>query len=218
MPKGISLLYNKRFSVFYDLLISILTFFGGGEKKYRNKILDMAVPQIGDKILDLCCGTGTLTTLIGERLNASGIVIGIDYSHEMIELAREKIKDIPNVKYQVGDGRYLPFKNLTFDKVFICMALHEMLTNDRKMVIKEMYRVLKNEGMGIFIEFDQPKKPTLRYKLIIKMEEFWDKETIEDFKGANLENELIETGFIITKTALALGSCIRIMVTKKVHK
>ncbi|MEW6097475.1 MAG: class I SAM-dependent methyltransferase [bacterium] len=214
MSNGINSFYNK-FSICYDFLITLLAFFAGGEKKYRNKIVDLAEIQKGERILDLCCGTGTLTKLISQRLNNSGMVIGIDYSDEMIELAREKSKDIPNIKYNISDGRNLPFKNLSFDKVFICMALHEMLAEHRKMVIGEMYRVLKNDGVGIFIEFDQPEKPCLRYKLIIKIEEFWDKEALEDFKKTNLQKELKEAGFIITKTELTLGNCIRIMVARK---
>jgi len=214
MSAEISLLY-KRFSGCYGLFLTLLTFLAGGEKKYRNKIVDMAEVKNGEKILDLCCGRGTLTKLISQRLHGSGVVIGLDYSQEMLELAKEKTKGRANIKYQAGDGRYLPFKDLSFDKVFLCMALHEMLANDRKIVIKEAYRVLKNDGLGIFIEFDHPKKPSLRYKLIIKMEEFWNKEAIDDFKKANLLNELKEVGFIMRKTELALGNCIRIIVEKK---
>ncbi|MFH1563223.1 MAG: class I SAM-dependent methyltransferase [Nitrospirota bacterium] len=199
----------------YDLLINILTFFAGGDKRYRKKILDMAEPSPGERILDLCCGTGTLTKLICERGNDSGVVIGVDYSYEMLLLAEEKTNHLSNIKYSVADGKYLPFRDLSFAQVFICMALHEMPVNDRKKVIKEVYRVLKDDGMGIFIEFDQPEKPTFRYKLVIKMEEVWDKEAIGDFKKANFIDELKEGGFIMTKTALALGNCIRIMVMKK---
>lgn len=215
MSEEISSFY-KRFSGCYDLFISFLTFFAGGERKYRNKIVEMAEVREGEKILDLCCGTGTLTKLIDQRLHNSGLVIGLDYSEEMIDLAREKTKDRPHIQYQISDSRYLPFKNSSFDKVFICMALHEMLAYDRKMVIEEMYRVLKNEGRGIFIEFDQPQKPSLRYKLIMKIEEFWDFETIEDFKRTNFKNELENAGFIITKTELVLGNCIRIIVAKTI--
>jgi len=213
MSEGINSFY-QRFSICYDLLITILTFLAGGEKKYRKKIVEMGKVKNGEKILDLCCGTGRLTKLISQRLQGSGVVIALDYSREILELAKEKTKGSSNIKYQVGDGRHLPFKNLSFDKVFICMALHEMLANDRQMVIKEAYRVLKNDGLGIFVEFDHPKKPSLLYKLIIKIEEFWDKEVIEDFKKVNFPDELKKVGFIITKTELALGNCIRIIVAK----
>lgn len=209
-------MYEKLF----NLLISILTLLAGGEKRYRKKILDMAgIKQVvNEKILDLCCGTGTLTRLISQQIKGfGGFVIGVDYCPEILGLACKRTRDYQNLSYQIADARSLPFKDNYFAQVFICMALHEMYIEERIIVINEIYRVLKNNGIGIFVDFDQPRKPGLQYKLVTRIEEFMDKEAFGDFKSYKLKEEIEKAGFEIKKTDLALGNCIQIIVAQSIE-
>ena len=91
----------------------------------------------GERILDLGCGTGTLTAEIA----ASGAeVLGIDYSAEMIEAAHGKF---PQLQFEVCDARTLPFCN-EFDGVFSNAALHWIPEADK--VIEGVSRALKTNG------------------------------------------------------------------------
>src|SRR3990172_2919489 len=82
----------RRLARFYDPLIKLVFLPCGGEKRFRKRCLDFAALSEGDRVLDLCCGTGTLTHLIAERIGASGQVIGLDLSPAMLERARQKSK------------------------------------------------------------------------------------------------------------------------------
>ena len=76
-------------------------------------------PQEGERILDLGCGTGTLTAQIAGQ---GARVTGVDHSREMIESAREKY---PGLVFDVADGQALSYA-AEFDAVFSNAALHWM--------------------------------------------------------------------------------------------
>jgi len=76
-------------------------------------------PRAGERILDLGCGTGTLTAQIARQ---AALVTGIDRSPEMIESAREKYVDL---RFELKDGQDLTYAG-EFDAVFSNAALHWM--------------------------------------------------------------------------------------------
>jgi trans-aconitate methyltransferase len=83
-------------------------------------LLDLLAIRPGERILDLGCGTGELTS----RIVAAGAdVLGLDASPRMIEAARERF---PGATFVVGDGQDLAFHQ-EFDAVFSNAALHWML-------------------------------------------------------------------------------------------
>lgn len=76
-------------------------------------------PAADERILDLGCGTGTLTADIAQR---GARVTGVDRSPEMISTAREKY---PNLRFEVVDGQELAYRE-EFEAVFSNAALHWM--------------------------------------------------------------------------------------------
>jgi len=80
-------------------------------------LLEWLAPQKGERILDLGCGTGQLSSEIA----ANGAeVVGVDRSPEMVAEARNKF---PALRFEVCDARSLTFEN-DFDAVFSNAALH----------------------------------------------------------------------------------------------
>jgi trans-aconitate methyltransferase len=80
-------------------------------------LVDLLKPKAGERILDLGCGTGVLTSEIASR---GAEVYGIDRSIEMIEQAKSKF---PALRFEVADARELKF-NDEFDAVFSNAVLH----------------------------------------------------------------------------------------------
>ncbi|MEI9951584.1 MAG: class I SAM-dependent methyltransferase [Pseudomonadota bacterium] len=76
-------------------------------------------PRAGERILDLGCGTGTLTAQIARQ---GARVMGVDRSTAMIQSAQEKYADL---SFQVADGQDLTYA-AEFDAVFSNAALHWM--------------------------------------------------------------------------------------------
>src|SRR5512136_2308231 len=73
---------------YYDLLMKFLTL--GRERTLRETTVNLAQIKTGDKVLEVGCGTGTLTLAAKERAGQSGDVHGIDAAPEMIAVARRK--------------------------------------------------------------------------------------------------------------------------------
>ena len=111
--------------------------------QYGESLIKLLDPKPEDRILDLGCGSGQLTSKINELAKE---VIGIDKSPEMINDARSKY---PNINFQVADASNFNFEN-KFDAIFSNATLHWVL--DYKNAIKCMYDSLKTKSK-IVVEF-----------------------------------------------------------------
>lgn len=100
-------------------------------------VVELLAAKSGERILDLGCGTGTLTAEIA----ASGAqVVGVDRSHEMIDEARKKF---PALRFEVCDARLLTFSS-EFDAVFSNAVLHWI--PDAAQVIEGVSHALRPGG------------------------------------------------------------------------
>ncbi len=101
-------------------------------------VVDLLDPQENEKILDLGCGDGTLSIEI-QKSNAQ--VSAVDLSTNMVSKAKEK-----GIEAYVMSVTNLDFKN-EFDAVFSNAVLHWV--KDSEMAIKNIYKVLKDDGRFI---------------------------------------------------------------------
>ena len=108
---------------------------GGFVAELGGAALDLLDPQPGERILDVGCGEGTLTTKIVER---GATVLGIDNSPEMIEAARAKGID---AVLMAAEG--LPFTS-EFDAAFSNATLHWVL--EKEQAARAIFRALKSGG------------------------------------------------------------------------
>ena len=95
-----------------------------------------------ENILDVGCGPGSVTKDIAHL--TKGKVIGVDYSENMIKVAKNILKDYDNIELKVGGAEKLPFNNNTFD-IVTCNLLLMWADNPQK-VVNEMARVVKPGG------------------------------------------------------------------------
>ncbi|HSB10846.1 MAG TPA: methyltransferase domain-containing protein [Blastocatellia bacterium] len=87
--------------------------------KHGRGVIELLAPQPGERILDLGCGTGHLTSQIA---GAGAEVVGIDKSTTMIEEARRLY---PNLRFEIADATDFHFDE-PFDAVFSNAAIHWM--------------------------------------------------------------------------------------------
>ena len=100
-------------------------------------VVELLAPARGERILDLGCGTGHLTSLIAE---SGAEVVGIDSSEDMVRVASE---NYPNIRFEVADARSLPF-NGEFDAVFSNAVLHWVRPPEA--VVESVWRALRPGG------------------------------------------------------------------------
>ena len=139
----------------YDPVIETLSF--GREKKFRElSIKHMSISPL-NRILDVGCGTGSLTLLIDSYLSLPGEVIGIDAAPKMIDIARTKAFKVKSkAKFSVGVSEVLDFEDNQFDIVVNSMFTHHIDHELKKMTFSEMLRVLKPGGCLITADIDRP--------------------------------------------------------------
>lgn len=136
----------------YDLLIWLLTF--GRERQFRERLLEPARLQVGESVLDVGCGTGTLAIAAKRRVGQTGAVWGLDASAPMIARATTKAQKAGvAVTFETGVAESLPFENERFDVVLCTVMLHHLPRAAREKGIREMRRVLKPGGRLLVVDF-----------------------------------------------------------------
>jgi ubiquinone/menaquinone biosynthesis C-methylase UbiE len=112
--------------------------------------------QRGQSVLDVGCGPGTISADLA-RLVAPGRVMGIDRSHEVIEVARRSAAeaDVTNLSFRVGDIYNLDFPDLSFDIVYAHQVLQHL--SDPVRALREMRRVLAPGGVVAVRDADYGK-------------------------------------------------------------
>jgi 2-polyprenyl-6-hydroxyphenyl methylase/3-demethylubiquinone-9 3-methyltransferase len=118
-------------------------------RQYLQAELDFTLNQIqpGDIVLDLGCGYGrTLPTLAAKAAS----VIGIDNVAASIAMARQAIKDIPNIVVKEMDASKLLFAEDLFDVVICSQNGISAFHCDQKNLIREALRVTKPGGLALF--------------------------------------------------------------------
>lgn len=140
---------------YYDLLAWILTL--GRERAFRQRLVDLARLQPGDKVLDIGCGTGTLAVVAKRRVGPEGTVDGVDASPEMISRAKRKAsKANLEVRFQTAVVEDLPFPDGCFDVVMSTLMLHHLPRPGREQCVREIRRVLKPGGRVLAVDFATP--------------------------------------------------------------
>ena len=136
----------------YDLLVWLLTH--GRSRAFRESLIDLAHLVAGESVLDVGCGTGSLTVAAKEQVGASGKVFGIDASPAMIARATAKAaKAGIDVCFKTAVAEALPFPEQQFDVVLSTLMLHHLPRQPRQACAREIRRVLKPLGRVLVVDF-----------------------------------------------------------------
>ena len=135
-----------RIAPVYDVMNRVMTM--GLDRRWR-RLTVREVVWPGDRVLDVCCGTGDLA-VEAERRGAR--VVGLDFSERMLERARRKSGTIEWVR---GDALALPFADGEFDAVTVGFGVRNLEDLERGLV--ELARVLRTGGRIAVLEITRPR-------------------------------------------------------------
>jgi len=155
------------------------------DQHWRSTAVKLADVQRTDVLVDVACGTGDLTLKLADRLvevynlNAGSYplvpprdqVFGIDFTYEMLPLARDKARAQPVrgaraynmnqiAQWLCGDATALPLPDASADVVTIAFGIRNVA--DPSAAVREFRRILRPGGRLLILEFSLPTNPILR--------------------------------------------------------
>lgn len=150
----------------YDVANRILS--AGIDKSWRKKAVKKSFEILQKKevelVCDVACGTGDMILFWQEGAREEGVeikkVVGIDPSVKMLEVAKEKIRDVDFIE---GYANRLELDDGSCDILSIVYGLRNVI--ERKEALKEFARVLRSGGLLVVLEFTNEQNETLLQKL-----------------------------------------------------
>jgi ubiquinone/menaquinone biosynthesis C-methylase UbiE len=163
------------------------------EEAFKQRLIGRTNIQPGMKVLDLGCGTGTLTVML-KRTYPRASITGLDADQQVLEMARKKGRGL-NILWEAGFASSLPFPDLAFDCVTASLVIHHLVTDDKRRAFKEVHRVLKPNGELFTLDFGPPHS-ALQRLITEYMRRF--EETADNFDGF-IPQFISEAGFTTVK-------------------
>ena len=137
----------------YDLMTKLM-----GADRARRRLLDQAQIRSGHRVLDVGCGTGSLTIQL-KRLNPETDVVGLDPDPKALALAKRKaVRAAVSIQLDRGFGDELPYPDGSFDRVLSSLMFHHVPTDEKGKTMRAIRRVLKPGGEFHMLDFEGPEK------------------------------------------------------------
>jgi len=116
------------------------------ESTFKHQLLRQAGIGSGHHVLDLGCGTGTLTLLIKSH-HPKAQVFGLDADPKVLEVARAKAERARlSVRFDHGMAFKLPFPDAFFDCVISSLLFHHLTRENKERTLREVFRVVRPGG------------------------------------------------------------------------
>jgi len=144
--------------------------------QWAHHVIDLSAIELGQSVLDVGCGTGTLSRAAKLETGFKGRVVGLDSDERMLAKARQLDAGI---EWQIGDATDLPFEDSQFDRVTCQFAL--MRIKAKVAAIKEMLRVCKPNGY-VCIAVWAPLNHSKAYKVLVDL--------TRQYAGLKVSNQL----------------------------
>ncbi|RJQ78412.1 MAG: bifunctional demethylmenaquinone methyltransferase/2-methoxy-6-polyprenyl-1,4-benzoquinol methylase UbiE [Desulfobacteraceae bacterium] len=146
----------------YDFMNSLLSL--GIQHIWKRAAIRMLGIRPGDRILDVCGGTGDLAIQASRRSGPLGRVVIYDINWRMLAAGRPKIDPFPelaNIRFVQGDAERISFPDGSFDMAMVGFGIRNL--THLKQGFAEMHRVLKPGGKILCLEFSRPTNPVFRW-------------------------------------------------------
>lgn len=147
----------------------LLPFYDPLARWLRDEELLRTLVQAGNigstqRVLDIGCGTGALTVLLG-RLQPRALVVGLDPDPKALAIAKRKCEEAGvSVHFDRGFADELPYPRASFDRVLSSFMFHHLTRNEKLETLRDVHRVLRSGGSLHILDFGPPRS---RYSSVV---------------------------------------------------
>lgn len=145
----------------YDLANTLIS--AGLHWRWKQETVRLVQAPPGGRALDLCCGTGDLAILLARRVGSGGRVLGVDFSEEMLHIARRRAAaaGVGTVcRFAQADAEALAVGETAFDVATMGFGLRNVVHPE--VALREARRALRPGGRLAVLEFSRPTNPVVR--------------------------------------------------------
>ena len=146
----------------YDPVVRVTT----RERTFKAALLAQAALGPGESVLDLACGTATLT--IAAKLDEPRAELsGLDGDPEILKLARAKAERAgAEIRFDEGYSDRMPYADARFDKVLCSLFFHHLGSDAKLRSFREILRVLKPGGELHVADWGRAANPLMRFAFL----------------------------------------------------
>jgi ubiquinone/menaquinone biosynthesis C-methylase UbiE len=212
-PAYIPALRYRALTPWYDFIIQATI----RERAFKSRLIQQASLRPDDRILDLGCGTGTLTLLLKSQ-HPESRVAAIDADPQILGIAREKAARAGlDIDFHQVMSYALPFPDASFDHVFSSLVFHHLTREQKLGTLAEVLRILRPGGRLHIADFGLPQNAAMRAAFFL-VQIFDGFPTTQDNVDGLLPGLVHDAGFPApteTATFATMFGTIRLLQTEK---
>lgn len=141
----------------YDPLVRLLK-----EDKFKRLLVEQAAVKPGDRVLDLGCGTATLTIML-KRASPAATIVGLDGGVDVLAIARRKVAAAQlDIELHHGMAFAPPFEPASFDRVVSSLVFHHLTTADKQRTLAKVRELLRPGGELHIADWGQAQNLPMR--------------------------------------------------------
>ena len=156
-PSFIPALGADWLTPFYDAVAWLV-----GDRTIKRRLIEQAHIAAGHDVLDLGCGTGTLSLLVKEACPGATMT-GVDIDPKILGIARRKVESArAEVRLVEGSATEPPLPERSFDRILSTLVLHHLTTTQKRAALASARRLLRPGGEIHIADWGRPQNALMQ--------------------------------------------------------